>query len=349
MLGARAALLEHVCALTVGALGCVESYVLAPTAAGPVTIVASFPHQLPRAPAGGAALDALFAARRARLQLEPVLWEHAAAAEAADVQETVSLALSIGEQVVAVLVAVGVPAADAKTQRTARELAAVASAALENNPPGLSARREVDDVLAMLAHEIRGQLNEIVLVQGLLLAGGRLGTLTADQQTRVRQLGRAAGRVATQLETLTELSRRDRTDLGHESLQLEQIAASVLMDLAPELAAAPHLQLSAQVSPDLPIVRGDPALVRAIVRVLVQTAIRYSAAADGRALLRVAPMPSGVAVEVSGTGLIPRRPKPHAGVGLALYVLSRMVEPIGGTAEMAADGTLRVLLPVHSS
>jgi hypothetical protein len=85
------------------------------------------------------------------------------------------------------------------------------------------------------------------------------------------------------------------------------------------------------------------------VRVLVQTAIRYSAAADGPTQLRITAAPPGVAIEIRGAGLMPRRPKPHAGLGLALYILSRMAEPLGGTAEIAGDGTLRVLLPVQSS
>ncbi len=358
---AHAALLERLCALTVAALRCAASYVLVPSPTGLVAVAAADPRTASSQASGGSVAGPHYAAQRARLRETPVLWDDDPAPDAAPAcaGNTASIALLVGGEVAAILIARGVPTVDAHTEAAARTVAEFASAALDAViDRERTARHEVDELLSTLAHEVRGQLNEIVLIQGLLLAGGRLGDLTADQQGRLRQIGRAAGRVAALFESLTDLGRRDRTELAHQTIRFEQVSTALLMELAPELESTPRIQVVAQVPPDLPTVSGDPTVLRTALRTIVQAVIKYSPSGESQVHIGAEKIPSGIAIEVGGDGLHPTAghsgasavmPTRRAAVNLALYVAGRLLEPFHGRAELVGQGAdatvVRITLP----
>jgi signal transduction histidine kinase len=231
--------------------------------------------------------------------------------------------------------------------------------ALHRDPPD---RRETDEVVSMLAHEIRGALNEIVLVQGLLLAGTRAGVTPEDQESRLRQIGRASSRIAALLDMLTDVGRRELVgaDQGRQPMAVAPLVAAVIGDLTAEAAAA-HVELTSDIAPELPLIRTDETAVRAALRTLLAAAVKHAAGSAVRLSARCTD--DGVRIEISGIsaplrgsprepppGVRPLPPRRPAGVALRLYVAERLVHSVGGRADIhdepAGDATVGLTLPV---
>ncbi len=132
----------------------------------------------------------------------------------------------------------------------------------------------------------------------------------------------------------------------------------------------PGRELSVDVERDLPVVEGDPILVRRVVDNLLDNAHKYSKGGDDRIDVRVKSEGASIVVEVKDHGLGIARPdlervfepffradrsrtRATGGLGLGLALVKRVVDAHGGSididSELGVGTVVRVRLPAARS
>lgn len=219
-----------------------------------------------------------------------------------------------------------------------------------------SARRK-DELLAMLAHELRNPLAPVVSSLELLrrLPPGetaRQGEILDRAERQVEQLRRL-------VDDLLDVSRvtRGKIFLDRVPLDLRRIVERSVASCRDELEARRHrLEV---VLPEVPLrVDGDPVRLEQVVCNLLHNAARYTPT-GGRVWVRLAESPAEddgwavLSVEDDGLGMEPdlvRRAfelfaqgdrslaRTEGGLGLGLAVVKRLVELHGGRVEASSPG-----------
>jgi signal transduction histidine kinase len=197
-----------------------------------------------------------------------------------------------------------------------------------------------EEVLAVVAHDLRNPLNIIVSTADLLLEE-RL------DRFKKRQLLSVMLRSARQMNRLiADLLDTVRLQAGRFTLDVEEVPVKTIFTQTEEafrpLAANRSIELVAVPPPDDVAVRADPFRVSQIIGNLIGNALKFTPE-RGTVTLRASPNGHNVAFHVSdtGPGIAPadvehlfdnfwQARNDHRGVGLGLPIAKGMVEAHGG-------------------
>ena len=206
--------------------------------------------------------------------------------------------------------------------------------------------------LGLLSHELRTPVTTIyggaaVLAKpGASLSAGVSNEILAD-------IASEADRLYRLVEDLLVLARFDEGfEVGEEPVLLQRLVPAVVDQ---ERDRWPGVAFAVDVTPDLPVARGDETSVVQVLRNLLSNAAKYGGAGS-RVTASVEKAPDGLAVRVrdQGPGIDPaeaeevfepffRSPstaKMAGGAGIGLYVSRRLVDAMGGRI-WAAPGATR--------
>jgi PAS domain S-box-containing protein len=229
----------------------------------------------------------------------------------------------------------------------------------------VEAQRAKESMFAVAAHELRTPLNAIINFANMI----HDGVLGPEQQLA------AAGRIAVNGERLlilaNNLLERARMEAGEARLSIEQFAPAKLIsdveDVMGVLAQEKGLELTTHVAADVPAtIAGDRRRLHQVLVNLVSNAVKFTD--EGEVRMRVyMPDSHHWTLEVSDTGGgIPAEARSrifepfelaedpstrkHAGAGLGLSIVKRMVELMGGEialkSEVGQGSTFTVTLPL---
>jgi PAS domain S-box-containing protein len=256
---------------------------------------------------------------------------------------------------------------DADDLSMGEELARRASLAVENARlyhAAQQATRARDEMLGVVAHDLRNPLGTISMAAELLLE------ITADTpgslgRRQVDIIRRSAGRMNRLIEDLLDVRRIEGGQLGVEPrpVQVRALIDEALEALRP-LAAASALELELELPSDLPRVLADPARIQQVLSNLVGNAIKFTPA-GGRICISGWRVSGEVCLSVVDTGPgIPSDQLPHIfgrfwqggradrrGVGLGLAIAKGLVEAHGGRiwaeSRVGHGSSFFFTLPIH--
>jgi PAS domain S-box-containing protein len=224
----------------------------------------------------------------------------------------------------------------------AEELARRAALAVDNArlfSEAQQATRARDEMLAVVAHDLRNPLNTVAMSCSLLLES----VSSAERPQEQRQLTimrRATDRMSRLIQDLLDIKRIEQGRLAVDP-RPQPIGTIVqdAMDMLRPLADAQGLALDAEVPDELPKVLADPPRIQQVLSNLVGNAIKFTPR-GGRITLDVRPEPAEVCFTVIDTGPgIPADQLPHIfgrfwqakqadkrGIGLGLAIARGIVE-----------------------
>jgi signal transduction histidine kinase len=197
-----------------------------------------------------------------------------------------------------------------------------------------------EDVLGVVAHDLRNPLNLILMTTELLIEE----QLSPERRTEMLSIAMRAAKQMNRL--IDDLLDHVRLQAGKLSLDVEEVSVDTIMRQAEEtfrpLAERRHLHF--ETTPhDGAIVRADPARVSQIVGNLIGNAIKFTPEM-GSVKLRATPEDKEVVFQVvdDGPGIPPdsishlfdnfwqARKSDKRGVGLGLAIVKELVEAHGG-------------------
>lgn len=229
----------------------------------------------------------------------------------------------------------------------AREFNAMAASLDRQQRELRSAERlaAVGRISAQITHEIRNPLNAIGLNAELLQEElARVTPAPREAAQLVAAISREVDRLEAVAEEYLVFARLPRG--APAPLDLDELAASLLDFVAPELAAA-RIEVVRDLSGALPIVEGDEAQLRAVLLNLVRNS-REAMPGGGQLAVRTGPAHGGVELTVSDTGggmppeVLARIFEPfyttkERGTGLGLAYARRVVAEHGGTIRCESE------------
>jgi PAS domain S-box-containing protein len=254
------------------------------------------------------------------------------------------------------------------TERTLSENAAQlrAALALEQSARGEAERatRARDDVLAIVAHDLRNPIHTIALCTEALLGQ------TAESHDRRRSIGvikRCAKTMERLIADLLDVARIEAGTLSvrREPVELQALITDTLEQFEGE-GLARQVAIRSEIQAGLPVVVGDRERLMQVLSNLLGNALKFTP--EGRKIT-VQAMMAGVAVRISvedaGSG-IAEADLPHifdrywqasrqgsAGAGLGLAICQGIVEAHGGriwaTSTLGRGTTVSFTLPSVSS
>ena len=218
-----------------------------------------------------------------------------------------------------------------------------------------------EDVLGLVAHDLRNPLNLIITTTDLLL-GEKVG---ATRQQELLEVAMRAGKQMNRL--IGDLLDTVRLQAGKFSLDLEDLPVASIFRQASEsmgpAAEKRHVRLEIAPAGDGIVVRADPLRVSQLVGNIVGNAIKFTPE-RGRVTLKAAPDGDSVLIQVvdTGPGIPPidiphlfdnfwqARKNDHRGVGLGLAIAKGVVEAHGGKiwceSTVGAGTTFSFTLPM---
>lgn len=238
-------------------------------------------------------------------------------------------------------------------KRLAAERERLLVTAVEERNRARDAAHARDVLLAVVSHELRSPLNAIRLWTSLMQAdGGDLDT----QQRALHQIENSVVALSRLIDDLLDVSRIESGGLELESVpvDLRSLVREIVAQQQPA-AAVKSLQLSAVVPAESPVVvDGDELRLGQVVRNLLDNAIKFTPvggrivvtvnANDHEAELAVADTGEGVPADqldkifAQFRQVDDRVSRRHAGLGLGLYIVRRIVERHGGSVTAHSDG-----------
>ena len=197
--------------------------------------------------------------------------------------------------------------------RLGQDLAYRVALAVENARLFADAQRATrarDDVLGIVAHDLRNPLNSILLQAQLLERRGPESALNSQNQSQM--IIRSARQMNRLIEDLLDVT---RLDAGGLSITCQRMAAHQLVDDVLEaekgVVSSASLELQLDVTRDPPDVWADRVRLHRVFENLIGNAVKFTEA-GGRITLGVAPSAHGVLFWVSDTGAgIPLENIPH--------------------------------------
>jgi PAS domain S-box-containing protein len=229
--------------------------------------------------------------------------------------------------------------------RLARELAQRAALAVDSARLYRAAQRAIrmrDEVLGIVAHDLRGPLSLILMEARLVESSRHSPERRSRQPTEV--IERAANRMNRLIEDLLDVTSIESGQLTVEPIRLSsaQVASDAVEAHRP-LASSVAIDLRLAVSPDVPEVRADRDRLLQVFDNLIGNASKFTAS-GGSITVGAAPRGLDVLFWVTDTGSgIPiadqahlfdrfwraQRTK-HRGAGLGLAIVKGIVEAHGG-------------------
>jgi signal transduction histidine kinase len=210
------------------------------------------------------------------------------------------------------------------------------------------ATRIRDEVLRIVAHDLRGPLNTISLSAGFLLE------LLPDAMTRERQQLRIVQRSVDHSNRLIQdLLEVARMEAGHLTVEPDTVETAPLvrevLELHRALAEEKRLKLDDEVPDDLPPIRADRDRIIQVFTNLLGNAIKFTPR-GGRLLVRAEPADGAVRFTVSdnGPGMSEEERRQvfdpfwqaqpgHGGAGLGLPIAKGIVEAHGGRIDLQSE------------
>jgi PAS domain S-box-containing protein len=213
-------------------------------------------------------------------------------------------------------------AARAEAESTRRDADAARAAAEQ-------ASRAKSDFLATMSHELRTPLNAIIGYQNLL-ADGVTGPVSDVQHRQLDRIGASAHHLLMLIDEVLTLS---RVEAGKESVHIEPVDVSRILDEAGSIIEPLAKQKSLEfrvIEPESPIVvQSDAGKLRQAVLNLLSNAVKFTG--RGSVTLRAFEAGADVVFEVRDTG-----------IGIAAEHLARIFEPfwqVEASTTRTAPGT----------
>jgi len=213
-----------------------------------------------------------------------------------------------------------------------------------------ASHQALEDFTYAVSHDLRAPLRHVgaylKIVQEDLGAGADPDILAHLQTARD-----AAARMGQLMDGLLELSRLGRAEMHWSAVDLGRLASDVWHQLKPECG---HRQVACRIAPDMPLVRGDMALLGQLLMRLVDNALKFTRAAP-RATIDIgwraaAPGWCEVHVRDNGVGFDARLQdrlfrvfqqlhggKEFEGLGIGLAFARGVVERHGGVIRARGD------------
>ncbi|HER20388.1 MAG TPA: PAS domain S-box protein, partial [Chromatiales bacterium] len=228
--------------------------------------------------------------------------------------------------------------------RAARELAKVASIALENARLVEELRRANElksEFVATMSHELRTPLNVILGYHELLLDGA-VDPLTDDQREIVDRIGRSARELHELITATLDLSRLEagRFELNLEDVDLANLGKEIERETRPLQIEKPEVRIRWRIPRDLVEPLTDRAKLKVVIKNLVNNGLKFTD--RGEVIVAARELPTGVEIAVADTGIgipadalesvfepflqIDASPtRRHGGVGLGLHIAQRLL------------------------
>ena len=224
------------------------------------------------------------------------------------------------------------------------------------------ATRARDDVLAVVAHDLRNPLNTVTMAISLMLETTPIErTQERRQQEIVR---RAADQMNRMIQDLLEVK---RMETGHLTIEAKPESADVLVsdtiEMLRPLASGSSIVMEANVDADLPPVLADAARIQQVLSNLVGNAVKFTPR-QGRISVSANRLDREVRFAVIDTGPgIPPEQVPHIfgrfwqakssdrrGIGLGLAIAKGIVEAHNGRiwveSQVGVGSTFYFTLPI---
>jgi len=255
-------------------------------------------------------------------------------------------------------------------QRIARGVAQLASLALENaRLVGQleQANRLKSDFLATMSHELRTPLNVIIGYNELLL-DEVFGTLSPEQAASLDRVGTSARELLELINATLDIS---RLETGRAALNLQEInTIALLHEIEAETRALrekPGVESVWTIAAQLPPIYSDAVKLKVLLKNLVANAFKFTDrgsvtiaadAADGWLQLSVSDTGIGMSADTLGVIFEPFRQgdssttRRHGGVGLGLYIVTRLLNLLGGRIDVQSrpdhGSTFHVWVPLDA-
>lgn len=222
------------------------------------------------------------------------------------------------------------------------------------------ATRLRDEMVAVVAHDLRNPLHTIALAAGTLESPN----LATERRQRLQEIIRqTAINMGELLDNLLDVSRLESGTfaISHEAVSPGFLAEAMERHFAPR-AAQKDIAWSVHLERELPHIEGDPHRLEQLLSNLVGNALKFTPP-GGRLCLKCRSHAEGVefVVEDSGPGIAPEHlerlfdrfwkadPASHNGAGLGLAIARGIVEAHGGRiwaeSVQGKGAAFRVVLP----
>jgi signal transduction histidine kinase len=230
----------------------------------------------------------------------------------------------------------------------------------------ISSLKELDKLrtqwVAAVSHDLKNPIAAVQLSAGLMEKAGPLNDV---QRGILEKMQRGSERLRSLVTDVLDLARLEAGPaLRLGAVNPVQVVAEAISD-AETLAADKGLTLMTDLPPELPLVRGDAALLGRVMANLLSNAIKYTPS-DGQVTVRAKPEDGKLQIDVVDTGRgIPPEAQPHIfdrfyrvlgddeeaeGTGLGLSIVKSIVEKHGGEiwvdSEEDAGSTFSFTVPV---
>jgi signal transduction histidine kinase len=204
------------------------------------------------------------------------------------------------------------------------------------------ATRARDDVLAVVAHDLRNPLNTVIMATSLMLDSTPVER--PQERRQVEIVRRAADRMNRMIQDLLDVRRMEQGRLGIESRPESPVSLiNDTVEMLMPLAHGSTIVLEANVAENLLPVMADAARIQQVLSNLVGNAVKFTPR-DGRVTVTAEAIDGGVRFAVIDTGPgIPPDQVPHVfgrfwqampsdrrGIGLGLAIAKGIVEAHGG-------------------
>jgi signal transduction histidine kinase len=207
-----------------------------------------------------------------------------------------------------------------------------------------------DELLAVVAHELRAPLGAILGWAHMLRRGGNDAEIAHGLEV-IEQSAQVQSKLIEDLLDMTRMA-SGRVRLETAPVQLPGLIASVVEAMRPA-ADAKRIELRTMLATDVPPVRGDSTRLRQVVANLLTNAVKFTPdgghvdialrQSGGFAVIRVADTGVGIAQEFLPHVFERFRQDPDAsrgqgGLGLGLAIVRHLVELHGGEIEARSEG-----------